>query len=458
MEERGMSDSGQLWSPQPEPAAVIARLIQLALETCDYLHDLSDRLYKETGTRLTDWIDHLGFPPETRVGNETLGDALARTGFKTTDQDGWRIERNPQGMFPPIELTARLCRVVLKVESVSDFLLAQQIRSTIVGEPGAPFRAARVHRGENLEVWVCERWGSTSWVQEIEVKRSSAGERDHWIERALNRKRDFHERAEGFVHAQEVIREGVQLLGQDEACARFFHAERRYWQSRNYAARVQKQRQDALGLGWANHDHHTYRSSRESFQPLVDSLLLMGFTFRERFYAGKEAGWGAQVMEQPQARITVFADVDLDAEELRIDFPRLGLNARRELGTVGLWCALHGEAFLQAGMHHLEGQFSFDTAREQLTACGIECMAAFTDFSYLKQCFTTGEIWSVESSRLKRLQERGQITREQVQKFAADGAVGSHLEILQRDQGFNGFNQTGISEIIRKTDPRNLGD
>jgi hypothetical protein len=31
---------------------------------------------------------------------------------------------------------------------------------------------------------------------------------------------------------------------------------------------------------------------------------------------------------------------------------------------------------------------------------------------------------------------------------------GSHLEILQREDGCKGFTQTGIDEIILKTDPR----
>jgi hypothetical protein len=34
------------------------------------------------------------------------------------------------------------------------------------------------------------------------------------------------------------------------------------------------------------------------------------------------------------------------------------------------------------------------------------------------------------------------------------GALGSHLEILERNDGYKGFNQTGISQIIRRTDPR----
>lgn len=38
--------------------------------------------------------------------------------------------------------------------------------------------------------------------------------------------------------------------------ARSNYPKRDYWPSRNRAARVQRERQDRLGLGWANHDRH----------------------------------------------------------------------------------------------------------------------------------------------------------------------------------------------------------
>jgi hypothetical protein len=53
-----------------------------------------------------------------------------------------------------------------------------------------------------------------------------------------------------------------------------------------------KARQDRLGLGWGNHDHHTYRSSREQFAGLIRVFEVIGLLCRERFYAGIEAGWG----------------------------------------------------------------------------------------------------------------------------------------------------------------------
>ena len=134
------------------------------------------------------------------------------------------------------------------------------------------------------------------------------------------------------MHAAMLVNAAAADLGLDWACDLFFAAERAYWQRRNKAAQVQYARQQALGLGWANHDHHTYRSSREHFSRLIGVLELMGFECRERFFAGREAGWGAQVLEQPRAGIVVFADVDLDVDEVAGDFAHHPLAPRAKIG------------------------------------------------------------------------------------------------------------------------------
>ncbi|MGA2385742.1 MAG: hypothetical protein ABSG33_04330 [Candidatus Bathyarchaeia archaeon] len=38
------------------------------------------------------------------------------------------------------------------------------------------------------------------------------------------------------------------------------------------------------------------------------------------------------------------------------------------------------------------------------------------------------------------------LTREQASTFGRDGAVGSHLENIQRSQGFKGFNQKSVQQ------------
>src|SRR5690606_35855275 len=98
--------------------------------------------------------------------------------------------------------------------------------------------------------------------------------------------------AKAFDWLETLIDRSIADVGVDATCDFFFYSEREFWQRRNPAARVQKARQDLLGLGWANHDHHTYRSSRAWFWRLVRVLEKLGFEKRERFYAGAEAGWG----------------------------------------------------------------------------------------------------------------------------------------------------------------------
>jgi hypothetical protein len=81
-------------------------------------------------------------------------------------------------------------------------------------------------------------------------------------------------------------------------------------------------------------------------------------------------------------------------------------------------------------------------------------MPPFSDFGFLKQAFTVGEVWPVERRRLEKLLEEKYITTEQFDKFLGEGAIGSHMENLERDQGFKGFNKASVAKIIAETDPR----
>jgi hypothetical protein len=159
-------------------------------------------------------------------------------------------------------------------------------------------------------------------------------------------------------------------------------------------------------------------------------------------------------MEQAACRFAVFADVDLAPSEVEGDFAHRSIEPRQELGTVGLWCALHGESMLTAGLHHLAGRFDFEAATSDLAEWGVQMMEPFSKFSYLRQAFTKGERWDVSADRLEHLAATGRIDHGQAHRFAQEGAVGSHLENIQRGEGFKGFNQRTVSDIIRRTDPR----
>ena len=448
------------WEVQPAAARWLARAVEILADRNPMIDRLGKLLHKETGTRLTDWVDHLS------IGDDEfaqLRSELADAGYVAETSGPLAVWRQPLGMFPPVLVEAGRVGMGLRCESVDACLAAlppllklpKVSESDVIGPRGGPFRRACLCSQHDVGLWVIERHGHPSF-ERPEVTRGQISAAAWHVDAFRRRDRRFPSSADGFCRASELFAAAAAELGTAWACDLFFRAEREYWQSRNTAARVQYERQNRLGLGWANHDHHTYRSSRAAFTRLIATLEQMGFQCRERFYAGREAGWGAQVLEQPECRFVIFADVDLSPEELAGDFAHEPLPARDQLGTVGLWCELHGEAFLEASMHHLECQFDFDAARAQLAAAGIETMAPFTDFPFLRQAFTRGEMWPVDPQRVERLVAQGRINAEQADRFRREGALGSHLEILERNDGYKGFNQTGVSEIITRTDPRRV--
>lgn len=346
--------------------------------------------------------------------------------------------------------------LALKPELLSDFLACHAPMATVEGAPGARLRRALIAVEGDCRLFAVERLGYRGFcVEEPAVGFTSAVREAQMLFRM--RSRAFGDDAEGVRHANAVADQVLALVPRAVACELFFAEERRYWEVRNHAARVQRARQDRLGLGWGNHDHHTFRCSRRFFPDLVQFMEKLGLHKRERFYAGAQAGWGAQVMESSETGIVVFADVDLLPEEVSGDYAAQRLPETGRLGTVGLWCALHGDSFLQAGMHHLEARFDFDRLRDQLAGEGVATMKPFSDFPFLRQAFTEGERWPVNPERVARLREGDLITTQQAEAFLRDGALGSHLENLQRKGGYKGFNQQAVSHIIAATDPRLAG-
>ncbi len=450
------------WQPQPQAQALVNELLTGFLARCPGAANLARKMEHDSGTRFRDWVDFIQAPRDP-----ALRARLLDVGFDRRATPGATdCFIHPGAMFPTIILdAAKTTRVGIKVESVIDFLSAWHIADDpttaaddIEGEPLAPMRRARAFCGDDkagggAELWVIERHGYRGYATpKPDTDRAMLMLRHS--EALRRRTRDFADDAQGFDHLDKLVDNAIADLGTDLACDLFFAAEREYWQRRNRAAQIQKARQDRLGLGWANHDHHTYRSSREWFTRTVALFEKLGFQARERFYAGEEAGWGAQVLEQPEAGITIFADVDLSPDEIAGNFAHEPLESKKELGTVGLWCGLHGESILQAGMHHLECQFNFEALVDQLEAAHIETMAPFTNFPFLRQAFTAGERWPVAEKRIARLLSLNLITPNQAVQFRAHGAIGSHLENLERNDGYKGFNQKGVSEIIARTDPR----
>jgi hypothetical protein len=418
---------------------------------------LADRMRNETGTLMIDWIDCLVLSGQDEPALRKAGfvdDLLSGPSIK-----GQKYFWHPEAMLPRVIIDQNVnsnefpATLAIHVDSISDFIAAHWIIAKPEGEPLTRFRSVTASAEKGTSFEVVERRGYRGYEPE---KPNSGTTNDVLQAQKLwkKRKRIFTNDADGFRQTHALLDRMIDLVGCDRACHIVFTEERAYWEQRNHAAQIQKRRQDKLGLGWANHDHHTFRSSRGNFVELIRAFKKLGFKRRERYYAGAQAGWGAQILEQPVEGIVVFCDVDLEPEETEIDFSRQELSASRKLGTIGLWVGLHGESFLEAGMHHLECRFDYSLLRKQLAAEGINTMNPFSDFPFLTQAFTEGERWPVRRERMEELLRNGLIDEKQFNRFVEEGAIGSHLENLQRKGGFKGFNQESVSVIIRDTDPR----
>lgn len=449
------------WPLAYEAEKLIGGYLDAFLLRHRFARRLAERMRDETGTDLFEWVDHLVLAPNH-------AEALRAAGFteeKVEAREGTTAFWHPRAMMPRVLLSPDGGRdgvpsaLAIKPEVLVDFLAAHDLAAEIEGAWGARFRRALVSEENGGKFFAVERLGTRDFVvREPEPKFVQAVLRVRELWRT--RQRDFFASPEGEAggvrHAMARLEEILGLVDRDAACELFFAEERVFWEGKNRAAQIQKRRQDRLGLGWGNHDHHTFRCSRAHFADLMEFLAKLGFEKRERYYAGAEAGWGAQILEQSTAGIVVFADVDLMPEETQVDFSTKRLPPALALRTVGLWTGLHGDSFLQAGMHHLEARFDFARLRDQLAGEGVTTMKPFSDFEFLRQAFTEGERWKVKPARVQALLEQKLITPEQADGFRRDGALGSHLENLQRKGGFKGFNQKSVSVIIAATDPRKM--
>ncbi len=442
------------WTRHPKAAEWIENAVESCKRKSPVLHAFAHDLERLTSTRLFDWVDHVGVP-----GLANTDEELESLGFISDEASSrYRVFEHPGAQLPRVlvqDLDVEAYILGIKVESVADFLMARGISRTIEGPILSGLRRACISAENGVAFWVIERRGFKG-MEPVDPSEAHAG--NYLLARELWKTRPRKEEDDDILMSKtlHLAERLVSLVGKDAAAWIVMEVERDYWQSKNRAGQFQKDRQDRLGMGWANHDHHTFRSSRKHFPALVRLFEMLGFHCRERFYAGEEAGWGAQVMENSNCGLTLFLDVDLSAEEIAIDFAHHPLPRRERLGTIGLWCALHGDSILKAGMHHLEAQFEFEQLRDDLAENGLGMMQPFSDFPYLKQAFTVGERWAVEVETLQRLVSEGLITSEEAERFRKEGAVGSHLENLQRRDGYKGFNQKNVSFIIKKTDPRSL--
>jgi hypothetical protein len=448
-------DSNRLeaWPRCPEAAEYFISLFRAFASHNPAVAEMADRMLDHAGVPMVNLIDHWVVP-----NTPSLADELTAIGLcSQVTQDGDAFWGHASARLPRLRIAGENDEVRLAI-AVEDLRLFADCNDLTphgqLGDPDSGYEEIRIPQPAG-ELAVVVRTGYSGFRP---GRLMAADQRALQTARSEIRNRPrAGEETRIAEQTSDLMRSLSESVEMDRLVDEFFHAERDYYMSRNSAARRQYQRQQDLGIGWANHDHHTFRSAREGFRALVNLWLQLGFEPREKFYAGAEAGWGAQIFEHPVSRVVLFCDVDMAPEEINIEYSRHDLPPLPQLGTIGLWCGLHGSSLCEAGLHHLEAEFDFARERSQLVSEGIGVMAPFTDLPILKQAFTEAETWPVEPARANRLFDLGLISAAQRDQFLDHGAHGSHLEILQRWEGFKGFNKTGIDAIIKQTDARNAG-
>jgi len=283
------SEQNFKWECHPRAEQLLLKILDNCIQVNPMISELKDALRKHTSTRLFDWVDHLVIEHSFSLEHE-----LDETGF-ISDHAGpsYRVFYHPGAQLPRVVVLDQEISsggVAVKVDSCADFLMVRGMNGVIEGSVFGIYRRVCVSTEKGISLWAVERRTNHS----MEPVIHEGGFVDKYLkarEKWQSRPRDMENEREAMGETLNLAEELVSLLGEDLAAWVVLEVERKYWQARNLAGQVQKNRQDHVGMGWANHDHHTFRSSRLLFPQLVRLFEILGFHCRERFYAGEDAGW-----------------------------------------------------------------------------------------------------------------------------------------------------------------------
>src|SRR3989339_1498729 len=73
------------WQPQPAAARLVRQILDTFCNDCTAARDLAAKLYDQSGTRLSDWVDHYGLR-----GGGDFEARLRNLGFVLSDDRGPR--------------------------------------------------------------------------------------------------------------------------------------------------------------------------------------------------------------------------------------------------------------------------------------------------------------------------------------------------------------------------------
>jgi len=208
------------WQRWPRTETFLEGLIARALEGNAFAAELANRMKHETGTRFSDWVDHLVVEGSSALPATLVGLGYARQPL--THSVGVPVFGHAGGIFPRLAIVsssqaadeegiAAIREVAIKVESIAAFSSAHDLGLEILGYPLGPFRIGRLPGGRT-SLAVVERRGYLGFdpfpgdlAREGRMKphaaRDAMSARDLW----QSRKRRFDDDEAGF-DATDTIR------------------------------------------------------------------------------------------------------------------------------------------------------------------------------------------------------------------------------------------------------------
>jgi hypothetical protein len=240
------------WERQPQAAKFVWGLVESFLATCQPAAKLAQRMRDQTGTRFYDWVGHIAL--DRRDSRLKDLNAVGYAAFE--DLKSITVFTHEGGIFPTILVTDGDFEIGIKVESVADFLAANQLEVSVEGEPLADVRRAVVATTPGHKLVVIERHGSRSF-ERAGATPKNAIKRLVQLEKFRTRQRDCESDEQGFEHANKLIDAAIADLGVDLTCDLWFAAEREYWQRAEPrgAGSICQAREAGIGLGESRSSH-----------------------------------------------------------------------------------------------------------------------------------------------------------------------------------------------------------
>ena len=299
-------------SAGPRPRRCVDDWIDAALAGNAFAANLAERMRDETNTRFADWVDHLVVADQPGLAATASGARLRPAGRRLTPS-GTPVYAHAGGMFP--QDRGRSGRRARGPRGGDQGRVGRRVLAGARPGAGDPRLSARAlsgragRRARRRRLAVVERRGYLGFEpfpgelaregRMTPARRARRPGRARALAgpaAAVRRRRRGVRRDRGDARPRDragrLDRPGLppRLRGRARLLA---VAEPRRRRSRRPG-------RTGSGSGWANHDHHTFRSLA-AVLPAPDRRCSRrsGFQLRERFHAGEHAGWGAQILEHP---------------------------------------------------------------------------------------------------------------------------------------------------------------